>query len=82
MRIVSTIAAAALALSLSGCLSYSKHEREERVVEHRHGSSHGERSHHYGGYYRPRPDGHHHHGGHYDDHRDRGDRYRHHPHGR
>ena len=83
MRIVSTIAVAALALSLGGCLSYSKHEREDRVVEHRHGSSHGERSHRYGGYHeRHRHDGYHG-GGHSDHHRDRGgDRYRHHPHGR
>ncbi len=87
MRIVSTIAVAALALSMAGCLSYSKHEREARVVEHRHGSSHGERSHRYGGHYEGRRHGDrpygHGGGGHYDHHRgDRGDRYRHHPHGR
>ncbi len=80
MRIVSTIAVAALAVSLAGCVSYSKHEREERVVEHRSGSSHGERSHRYGGYYGDRDRRHD--GGHHDRHRDRGDRYRHHPHGR
>ena len=50
MRIVSTIIVAALATSLAGCISYSRHE-SERVVEHRSGSSHGERSHSYGGYY-------------------------------
>jgi hypothetical protein len=83
MRIISTIAVAALALSMAGCLSYSKHEREDRVVEHRRGSHHDERSHRYGGYYeRHRPGGHHHGGGHDDHRRDRGDRYRHHPHGR
>ena len=83
MRIISTLAVAALAISLGGCLSYSKHEREDRVVEHRHGSSHGERSHRYGGSYeRHRHGGHHHGGGHHDGHRDRGERYRHHPHGR
>jgi len=67
MRITSTIAVAVLAMSLGGCLSYSKHERDERVVEHRSGSYHGERSHHYGGYYGD-PDGHHHRhdGGHRD----------------
>ena len=70
MRILSTIIVAALAMSLAGCVSYSRHEREDRVVEHRH----AERSHHHGGYYRrgDRHDGHHHRGSHDDRHHPRG----------
>jgi hypothetical protein len=68
MRIISIITVAVLATSLAGCISYSRHEREERVVEHRSGSYRGERSHSYGGYYGHDHDDHHHH--------------RHHPRGR
>jgi hypothetical protein len=70
MRIISTLIVAALATSLTGCISYSRHDREERVVEHRSGSYRGERSHSDAGYYR---------GDHHDHHR-HGD-YRHHPRG-
>ena len=71
MRIISTILAAALATSLAGCLSYSRHEREDRVVEHRGGGYRAERSHHHGGYHRgDRQDDHDHY------------RHRHHPRGR
>jgi hypothetical protein len=69
MRIISTIIIALLATSLTGCISYSRHETD-RVVEHRSGSYRGERSHSYGGYYRDH------------DHHDRGHDYRHHPRGR
>ena len=74
MRILSTIIVAALAMSLAGCVSYSRHEREDRVVEHRHGGYRAERSHHHGGYYRrgDRHDGHHHRGSHDDRHHPRG----------
>jgi hypothetical protein len=58
MRIISTVVIIVLAASLAGCLSYSRHERDDRVIEHRSGSHHGERSHRYGGYYRDRH-GHH-----------------------
>jgi hypothetical protein len=48
MRIISAIIVAALATSLAGCLSYSRHEREDRVVEHRHGGYHrGDRQDHH-----------------------------------
>ena len=70
MRIVSTIIVAALATSLAGCISYSRHE-SERVVEHRSGSYRGERSHSDGGYYRD--------GDHHDHHRH--DNFRRGPHG-
>ena len=77
MRIISTIIVAVIAMSVTGCVSYSRHEREDRVVEHRHGGYHGERSHRHGGYYRHRYDHHRH-----DHHRHHGDRDRHHPRGR
>jgi len=70
MRIISTITLTLLVTTLAGCVSYSRHESHERVVEHRSGSYHGERSHSYGGYYGDR------------DHHDRGHDYRHHPRGR
>ncbi|MEA2735402.1 MAG: hypothetical protein QOE14_1853 [Humisphaera sp.] len=50
MRLISTIALITLAASLSGCISYHRHEREERVVEHRSGSYRVERAHDHGGY--------------------------------
>lgn len=83
MRIVSTIAVAVLAASLGGCLSYSKHEREDRVIEHRSGSHRAEGYDRHGGYHRSRHDHYRrdhdwHHGGHD---RHHGDRYRHHPRG-
>jgi hypothetical protein len=59
MRIISAIIVAALATSLAGCISYSRHETE-RVVEHRSGSYHAERGHSYGGYYDHDHDEHHH----------------------
>jgi hypothetical protein len=74
MRIISTIVMIILVASLAGCLSYSRHDREDRVIEHRSGSYHGGRSHRYGGYYRDRHEHRDHHGHHR--HRDR-----HHPHG-
>ena len=84
MRIISTIAVAAvIATTLSGCVSYSKHEREERVVAHRSGGYRAEGYDRHGGYYRHRD---HHdrydHGGHDRHHRGGGDRYyRHRPRG-
>ena len=75
MRIIPTIMLALLATRLAGCISYSRHDLEERIVEHRSGSYHDERSHSYGGYYGNRHDDHHHHRG-------RGHDDRHHPRGR
>ena len=72
MRMLSVIIVAALAASLAGCVSYHRHEREERVVEHRTGSYRVER-------YRDHGGGHRHHDYHRH-HHDRGGRY--HPRGR
>jgi hypothetical protein len=85
MRIISTLCVIALAASLAGCVSYSRHEREERVIAHRSDGYHAERHHRSGGYY-GRHDGHyrHHdrHRGHDGDGGSRGGHYRHHPRGR
>ena len=54
MRIVSTIAVVAVAASLAGCVSYHRHEREDRVIQHRGGSYRVERRHDHGGYHRHR----------------------------
>ena len=83
MRIISTIAVIALAISLAGCVSYSRHEREERVIAHRSDGYYGERHHRHGGYYGRHHDHYRHHDRHRDHHRshDRGEHYRHHPRG-
>ena len=52
MRIISSLAVVVLLPSLSGCLSYHPHEREDRVIEHRTGSYRAERHHGHGGYHR------------------------------